>query len=282
MSSERHRAPPTSGYCLLLTAHCSLLTALLAACGGTVSPLRRHAVVGRDSYAIFTADGPDGVGDLFGVRGDGGAVFQITFTPVREAWPALSPDGSMVAFLRARARNDTLAGTPWVMNLLSGAERRLELPADVRAEAIGWARDGRALYVRSGRFAYELPAPPETGGARAVPPDEWHRVDSALGVFVGEPPFARVFPCEQALCAATDGGTPGSIADAGRDPARWGADSVGYFSGDELVVRPTGPGRARRVAWDRPPLNARELTYFDGENRRDRARMGENGLKNTR
>ena len=73
----------------LLTAYFSLLTWAVTACGGTVSPLRRHAVVGRDSYAIFTADGPDGTGDLFGVRGDGGPVFQITFTPVREARPQL-------------------------------------------------------------------------------------------------------------------------------------------------------------------------------------------------
>ncbi len=251
---------------ILLTAHCSLL----AACGGTVSPLRRHAVVGRDAYAIFAADGPDGVGDLFGVRGDGGRVFQITFTPVREARPALSPDGFLVAFLRGRGLGDTLAATPWVMNLLTGAERRLELPVETRAEAIGWGRDGKALYVSAGPFAYAISAPPAREPARAVPPDEWHRVDSALGVFAGEPPFARVFPCEQALCAGEDSGTPRAIADQGRDPARWGPDSVGYFAGDELVVRPVGPGRARRVAWDRPPSRPRELTVFPGSPGEDR------------
>jgi len=246
---------------------------LVIACGGTVSPLRHHAVVGRDSYAIFVADGPDGVGDLFGVRGDGGQVVQVTFTPVRESRPALSPDGSMVAFLRSRRRGDTLAGSPWVMNLLTGAERRLELPAAADADAIGWGRDGRTLYLRSGRLAYELPAPPGTGAVRAVPPGEWHRVDSALGVFVGEPPFARVIACEQALCAVTDGGTPVRVADAGRDPARWGADSLGYVTGDELVVRPNGPGRGRRVAWGRPPPHPRELTAFAG---RERAEEGGN------
>jgi hypothetical protein len=256
-----------AGHLHLLTAYCSLLTWALVACGGTVSPLRRHAVVGRDAYVIFTADGPDGVGDLFGVRADGGRVFQITFTPVREARPALSPDGSLVAFLRARGRGDSLAGTPWVMNLHSGAERRLDLPAGAQAEAIGWGREGRTVYARSGRFVYELPAPPQAGDARAVPPDELHRADSTLGVFVGEPPFARVFACGEALCAAADGRTPVSIADRGRDPARWGADSVGYLAGDELVVRPNGPGRARRVAWDRPPPNPREVTVFPGKER---------------
>lgn len=247
-----------------LTAHCVLITSFSAGCGGTVSPLRRYAVVGRDSYAIFIADGPDGTGDLFGTRGDGGPVFQITFTAVREARPAISPDGFMVAFLRSRSRGDSLAGTPWVMNLLTGAERRLELPAGMTTEALGWSRDGRILYLSAGRFAYELPAPPESGEARAVPPDEWHRVDSALGVFAGDPPFARIFPCETSLCVATDVGSSVSIADGGRDAARWGADSVGYFVGDKLLVRPNGPGRPRTLNWDRPPRRPRELTAFAG------------------
>ena len=251
---------------LPLTSHLLPLTVAIA-CGGTVSPLRRHAVVGRDAYAIFIADDPAGVGDLFGVRADGGPVFQITFTPVREARPALSPDGSMVAFLRGRGIDDTLAGTPWVMNLLTGAERRMELPVEAEIEAIGWGRDGRMLYASAGPFAYAIPAPPTDEPARAVSPEEWQQVDSALGVFVGEPPFARVFACEQALCAAADSGTPAAIADQGRDPARWGPDSVGYFAGDELVVRPTGPGRARRVNWNRPPRHPRELTAFAGETR---------------
>jgi len=266
---------------VLLTAHCSLLTS----CGGTVSPLRRYAVVGRDAYAIFIADDPAGVGDLFGVRADGGPVFQITFTRVREARPALSPDGSMVAFLRGRGIDDTLAGTPWVMNLLTGAERRMELPAEAEVEAIGWGRDGRVLYASAGPFAYAIPAPPIDEPARAVPPEEWQRVDSALGVFVGEPPFARVFACEQALCTAANSGTPVAIADQGRDPARWGPDSVGYFAGDELVVRPTGPGRARRVTWSRPPRHPRGLTAFAGGtdgNGRERARTGGNRREQTR
>ena len=244
-----------------IAVRCLLLMALVA-CGGTVSPFRRRAVVGRDGYAVIVGDAPGGNADLFAVRSDGGEVFQITFTPVREAGPALSPDGMMLAFLRAHGRADTLPGTPWVMNLLNGAERRLELPAGERAEAIGWSRDGRTLYVSAGRFAYAIPAPPSSDPASAVPPDEWRLVDSALQVFAGDPPFARVFECEQTICAGTDTGTPRAIADAGRDPARWGSDSIGYFSGDELLVRPAGPGRARRVTWSRPPAHPRELTAF--------------------
>ncbi len=243
----------------LLTAYCVLLTA----CGG-ISPLRKHAIVGRDSYAVFAADAPDGGADLFAVRGDGGPVFPITFTPVREAKPALPPDGSMVAFLRARRLQDTLTPGVWVMNLLTGAERRIELPAGSDGEALGWSRDGRSLLVSAGRFAYEVPAPPERGSPQAVPPLQWHRVDSALGVFVGDPPFARVYQCEESLCAAPASGPPASVAEDARDPARWGPDSLAYFSDGELLVRPVGPGKARRVPWTGVPPKPRELSAFAG------------------
>jgi hypothetical protein len=236
---------------------------LLIACGG-ISPLRKQAIVGRDSYFVFVADAPDGAGELFAVRGDGGAVFPITFTPVREAKPALSPDGSMVAFLRARRLQDTVTASVWIMNLLTGAERRIDLPAGSDGEAVGWSRDGRSLVVSAGGLAYEVPAPPGRGEPRAVPPSQWNRVDSALGVFVGDPPFARVYQCEASLCAAPMSGSPASVADDARDPARWGPDSLAYFSGGELLVRSVGPGKARRVPWTGVPPNPRELAGFPG------------------
>jgi dipeptidyl aminopeptidase/acylaminoacyl peptidase len=247
-------------------AHRSLLTAsclLLTACGG-ISPLRKHAIVGRDSYAVFVADGADGAGELFAVRGDGGPVFPITFTPVREAKPALSPDGFMLAFLRTRRVQDTVPSSVWVMNLLTGAERRIELPAESEGEAVGWSRDGRSLVVSAGRFAWEVPAPPELSEPRAIPPSRWHRVDSALGVFVGDPPFARVYQCEESLCAAPARGSPASLAENARDPARWGPDSLAYFSAGELLVRPAGPGKARAVPWTAVPPNPRQLSAFPG------------------
>lgn len=256
------RAAPRSPFtalCSLLTAYCVLLTS----CGG-ISPLRKQAIVGRDSYFVFVADAPDGAGELFAVRGDGGAVFPITFTPVREAKPALSPDGSMVAFLRARRLQDTVAASVWVMNLLTGAERRIDLPAGANGEAVGWSRDGRSLLVSAGGLAYEVPAPPERGEPSTVPPAQWHRMDSALGVFVGDPPFARVYQCEESLCAAPVSGSPSSVADDARDPARWGPDSLAYFSGGELLVRPVGPGKARRVPWTGVPPHPRELSGFPG------------------
>jgi hypothetical protein len=170
----------------------------------------------------------------------------------------------MVAFLRARRLQDTLTPSVWVMNLLTGAERRIELPAGSDAEALGWSRDGRSLLVSAGRFAYEVPAPPARGTPSAVPPLEWDRVDSALGVFVGDPPFARVYQSGESLCAAPTSGPAASVAEDARDPARWGPDSLAYFSNNELLVRPVGPGKARRVPWTGVPPNPRQLSAFAG------------------
>lgn len=241
------------------------LFALSAGCGGTLSPLRNHAQVGRDAYAIFVADGPGGLPDLFGVRGDGGPVFQITYTSLAEFAPALSPDGRLLAFLRARSVRDTVPGTVWVMNLLTGAERRLDLPADAAPPArVGWTADGTALYVRAGAELWRLAAPPAPPAARRASPAERFAADTSLGVFLGDPPFARAVVCDGSLCAQSDTGQAVPFAEGARDPVRWGPDSVGFLVGDELVVRPVGPGRNRRVGWSDVPKAVRDLTYFPG------------------
>src|SRR6267142_409397 len=71
----------------LLTAHRSLLTALallaaglLAACRGTLSPLSNRLKIGEESYIVFSADGEDGLSDLFASPPSGSPTFQITFT----------------------------------------------------------------------------------------------------------------------------------------------------------------------------------------------------------
>jgi len=239
--------------------------ALLAGCSGTISPFRRHAVVGRDPYLVFVGDGPGGRSDLFAVRGDGGPVFQVTFTPVAEFSPALSPDGAMLAFLRARSAADSAPGAAWVMNLLNGAERELPLPAGAAPpERVGWSGDGRTIWVRAGGELWRLAAPPAPPVPRRAAPGERARADSSFGVYLGDPPFTRVVTCDGALCAQGDTGAPAPFAPDGRDPARWGGDSVGYLSGDALMVRSLGPGRPRRVEWSGTPPHPRSLTYFPG------------------
>ena len=64
---------------------------------------------------------------------------------------------------------------------------------------------------------------------------------------------------------ADDTGRASSLAPGGRDPMAWGADSVGYVEGSELVVRPVGPGRARRARLPTRLAHAREFTAFLGK-----------------
>lgn len=238
-----------------------------AACGGTLSPLRHHAEVGRDAYAIFVGDAPGDRSDLFGVRADGGPVFQVTYTTVAEFAPTLSPDGRLLAFLRGRTARDTVPGTLWVMNLLTGAERRLSLPPGAPPPSrVGWSRDGGVLFVQAGTEVWRVTPPPAAPEPRPATAAERIQADSSLGVFLGDPPFARVVVCEGSLCAQGDTGRAAPFAEGGRDPVRWGPDSVAYLSGEKLIVRPVGPGRARVVEWTGAPHAPRELTFFPGAN----------------
>jgi WD40-like Beta Propeller Repeat len=237
---------------------------LLSGCTG-LSPLRGRAAVGRDAYVIFVGDGPGGQPDLFGVRADGGPVFQITYTSVLEAAPALSPDGGTVAFLRARTIHDSVPTAVWVLNLLSGAERELPLPpGGERPDRVGWSGDGKSIYVRAGTTRYELSAPPAAPAPRALAGPARAAADSSFSVWLGDPAFGRAVGCDQALCVQTDSGPPTPFAPNSRDAARWGPDSVGFVSGSDLIVRPVGPGRERRVEWSGVPAKPRELTSFPG------------------
>jgi len=238
---------------------------LLPACAG-ISPLRGRAVVGRDAYVIFVGDGPGGQADLYGVRTDGGPVFQITFTSVREAAPALSPDGGTVAFLRAGSTTDSAPARVWVLNLLSGAERELPLPpGGAHPERVAWSADGKMIYVRAGETVWDLRAPPAASAPRALAGPARAAAESSLAVYLGDPPFGRAVPCGAALCVRTDTGPPAPFADDAHDPVRWGPDSVGFLSGGDLLVRPLGPGRGRRVEWSGGPAKPRELTAFLGK-----------------
>ncbi len=244
----------------------SVLTPLLLpACGG-LSPLRGHAVVGRDAYLLFVGETADGQSDLFGVRADGGPVFQITYTPVVEAAPVLSPDGGTVAFLRAATIGDKKPGRVWVLNLLSGAERELQLRRGAAAPtALGWSEDGSAIYVRADTTVYRFVAPPASGEPRIVTDGERSRAESSLEVLVGQPPFGSVVPCGSDLCVLSEQSAPAPFASNAHDPVRWGPDSVGFVSGPDLIVRPVGPGHQRRLEWSGAPSGVRGLTFFGGE-----------------
>ena len=127
-----------------------------------------------------------------------------------------------------------------------------------------WSADGRSVYVRTSRATTRFAAPPAGGAPVVVGPAEQPGADSSFLVLLGSPAFAAVVECGEGLCTV---GTDGARAPLARRPAirvRWGADSVGYFSGDRLAIRPLGPGRTRLLEWSPAPVHPRHLTFFPG------------------
>lgn len=239
---------------------------LLGACG-PLPPMRHRIEAGEDPYVVFVADAPDGRGDLWAMNTGGGESVQLTFSLPAESRPALSPDGDVVGFLRARSSADTVHRRVWLMNLLNGAERELKLPEGAATPIeVAWLGRG-ALLVRTSDGTYLVDAPPAPADARRVAPAEAARADSAFAVHVGEPPFGRIAACADGsgLCVVDAAGQASSLAPGGRQPIGWGADSVGYLEGSELVVRPVGPGRIRRARLPTRLGNAREFTAFLGK-----------------
>jgi hypothetical protein len=242
------------------------LTLLLSGCEPTLPPLRGQMEVGRDPYAVFV--GGQGLNsDLYAVRPDGGSPVRITFTNVAELAPALSPDGGALAFLRGTSLTDSTPASIWVMNLLSGGERELVLPKGAgRPVAAGWEPGGKSLVVSTSRGQYRFQAPPAQPAPRSIPAAERVRAESSLAVLLGNPVFAEARPCQLAsdLCVVGDSGGPTLLARDARDPVRWGGDSVAFFVGGQLEIRPLGPGRPRRLVWSNAPKRPRAMTFFEG------------------
>jgi hypothetical protein len=239
-----------------------LLLTLIAAC--TLPPLRGRVEIGTDPYAVVVADGSGG-SDLFAIHGRTGEAIALTFSPVRELAPSLSPDGGAVVLLRESAGADGGVRTVWVMNLVSGAERELESKGTAGTpQRAAWARDGRALYVETDRGTWRYGMPP---GTAPEPLEAAHRAeaDSAFLVLLGSPAFARAEPCEgeEGVCVVSGRGTERLAADA-TSPARWGTDSVAFVRAGQIHVWPLGGGAPRRVETTPAHPVTGAISFFPG------------------
>lgn len=247
----------------------ALLLLSAVACRGTLSPLSNRLKVGEESYVIFVADGEDGLGDLFASAPTGGTSYQVTFTRVDERLPALSPDGAVVAFLRGRAPGDSTSAQLVLLNLLNGAERRTELPLTT-VSALGWSRNGSALYLRSTAGLLRAAAPPGDFTLVALPAADSADADSALAILLGDPPVGRLERCPAGgLCARLDGDGLTLVDSTGTAPVHWSGDSAAYVVRGEYQVRPLAGGHNREIRWTHPLPHVRELTYFRGVARAD-------------
>ncbi len=256
--------PTTHAYFRAFVFSCAAVG--MVAC--SLPPLRGKAQVGKDPYAVVAADG-NGGGDLYAIVGAGNEVVPLTYTPVREFAPALSPEGGMLAFLRAPMTGR--AGRPaiWVINLLGGSERELALPDSVTESfrRLAWSEDGRTVYAETEAGLWQWPAPPGEPKPERVAPGERARADSALSVLLGRPVFASVVDCDSAgahFCVETRDGRREPLSAGAEAPARWGADSLAWIEAGKIEIRPLAGGAARLVELTGSALNPTSLTYFPG------------------
>ncbi len=247
----------------------SAAAAVIAVAACSFTPLTNRVDLGSDDFVVFVGEGVDGNTDLFVSLASGGSVTQLTYTGSVEMLPRLSSDGGVLAFIRAR---DTTAGAPRaliVMNLLSASERRLDLPDDSGVPtALGWNADGTAVYLRAPTGTWRIAAPPAPLQMMSVTGPEMLIADTAVGTWLGAARFAEAVQCpDGGVCVTGPRGDTTKIAPQGASPLRWGADSIAWFEGDNLIVRGLGPGPARRVTWRRAPANPRDASYVGAVNR---------------
>jgi hypothetical protein len=235
---------------------------VLAAC--SISPLQGRIDVGEEPFVVFVAEGFDGKTDLFASLPGGGEVSRLTFTDLAETSPRVTREGGLVVFLRVRSPSEPEARDVVIMNLLSGAERRLELPNTAGTPtAVAWTADETGVYVSTGDTTWLVQAPPAEGHAVMLPADRLPVADSAFAVMLGSPAFAVATPCANGgICVTGPSGEPNRLAERGTAPFRWGTDSLAWFEDGVIQVRPLGPGPARAISWsDDRVSGAREGSY---------------------
>lgn len=258
-----------SHFSLRATAAPAAVALLGAGCG--LSPLSHHISVGSEPFVIFVGEGIDQHTDLFAVAAGGGGVFQVTFTPLIEKHPRLTPTGTIVAFLRM---HDTLPGTRRdivLMDLATGGESVPVLPpGSGQPLDLAWNADGTSLYVRTDRGIWQSAAPPRPTSFIPIAAAKLPGADSSLDLWLGQPRFARVIGCAAGgLCIVGPKGDSTALAPTGSDAVRWGDDSVAWFDNSALVVRSLGPGRLRRVTWQNAPQHPRDASYAAGAPRQE-------------
>ncbi len=236
-----------------------VLSLAVAACG--LSPIDHRIKLGEEPFVVFVGEGIDGHTDLFTTTTGGGSVFQLTFTPVVESQPKLAGGGLMVAFLRYR---DTLPGTHRdvvVMNLVTGSERVIGLPADAGTPlALGWGSGDSSLYIRTDAGNWRTSIPPSSAAAELVPANDSMAAVKAINPWLGQSRFAEAIPCKDGVCVVGPKQDTSELSAIGRYPLRWGNDSVAWLEGNEIVVRPLGTGRVRRISLKDAPLHVREAS----------------------
>lgn len=94
-----------------------------------------------------TEEGRDGTfenSDIFSANLDGSRKTRLTDDPAFDGWPAISPDGTTIAFASRRGGDKFRV---FLMPINGGTAREVTAPAGYNYTQPAWARDGKSLIV---------------------------------------------------------------------------------------------------------------------------------------
>lgn len=128
---------------------------------------------GREGQGTFSPDGSQIAFSSMGEKGDNSDIWlkivgevearRLTTDPAVDEFPAWSPDGKQIAFVRSAP--SAAAGAIYLVSPLGGPERRLsDFPT---RSQLSWSPDGRWLTAARVRAEGELT--PESGGIHLIP-----------------------------------------------------------------------------------------------------------------
>jgi hypothetical protein len=251
-----------------MTVHDLLRSAVaigLAIAGGGcgISPVGHRINLGQEPFVVFVGTGVDGHTDLFAARAGGDDAVQFTFTSLVESSPRVRPDGEVVAFLRTSDSSAASAKELVLMNLVTSGETDIALPAEARtATALAWSRDTAHIYIQTSTGWWQVDAPPGPPHPVPVAAGDTASVDSLFVQLLGTPAYARAINCPGGgVCIIGPHGDTSTLAPRGRNPIRWGDDSLAWMEDSSLMVRSLGPGIPHKVTWRHQPKDPREMEY---------------------
>ena len=112
-------------------------------------PFDHYQFVPGRRMVVYLADCGDPTMDIYSMRADGTGVRQLTYTAAHEETPALSPDGSRIAYIRSASIGHGCGGP---VRVVGDERRRLACaPAHVARDEEPHRRLGRASELVAGR-----------------------------------------------------------------------------------------------------------------------------------
>lgn len=218
--------------------------------GAYIAAVSSLQFAGRSLVYQSWGDCDDPFSNLYSVGPDGGAVQRLTKVPAQETQPALSPDGSEIAYVWAQATGLSCKGCSDGIRLASadGAElRTLTDPQNcIFDDSPTWSPDGSTILYSETTcngndelftIAASGGTPRELGIAGCDP--AW-----------GPSRIAYVGPNGALWTARPDGGDPVEVTKAGKDPAWSPAGRLAYLRGALGRTLVVGASEARLpFAW---------------------------------